>query len=96
MAQAQRAEGADDEQQTTSFSNKPVVLADNGHGTKVKLWNNDGKKGEYQTVTIERSFKREGSDQWETQKVSLTNCRRSGPIHRFQANALFEQESSVF
>jgi hypothetical protein len=28
-----------------SFSNKPTLLADNGHGTKVKLWNNNGKHG---------------------------------------------------
>jgi hypothetical protein len=69
-ANAQRAEEQPPEE-PKSFANKPVVLADNGHGTKVKMWNNDGKNGEYQTVSIERSFKREGSDQWETQKVSI-------------------------
>jgi hypothetical protein len=53
------------------FSNKPTVVADNGHGTKVKLWTNKGENGEYQTVSIDRSFKREGSDQWETQKANL-------------------------
>jgi hypothetical protein len=56
-----------------SFSNKPVVLADSGHGTKVKLWTNKNKADntEFQTVSIERSFKRQGSEQWETQKVNL-------------------------
>ncbi len=56
-----------------SFSNKPVVLGDTGHGTKVKLWTNKNKAdgSEFQTVSIERSFKRQGSEQWETQKVNL-------------------------
>lgn len=56
-----------------SFSNKPLVLADSGHGTKVKLWTNKNKAdgSEFQTVSIERSFKRQGSEQWETQKVNL-------------------------
>jgi len=53
------------------FTTSPTVLADNGHGTKVKLWNNKGENGEYQTLSIERSFKREGSDQCESQKVNL-------------------------
>ena len=39
MAQAQRADNdGTGDQQTTSFSNKPIVLADNGHATRVKLW----------------------------------------------------------
>jgi hypothetical protein len=61
------------EEQTESFSNKPVVLSDTGHGTKVKLWNNKNKTDgtDFQTVSIERSFKRKDSDQWETQKVNL-------------------------
>jgi hypothetical protein len=56
-----------------SFSNKPVMLADTGHGTKVKLWTNRNKTDgtEFQTISIERSFKRQGSEQWETQKVNL-------------------------
>ena len=73
MAQdnAQRADEPADQQE--SFSNKPVVLADTGHGTRVKLWTNKNKSDgtEFQTVSIERSFKRQGSDQWETQKVNL-------------------------
>jgi hypothetical protein len=74
MAQdnAQRADEQAGEPQE-SFSNKPVVLADTGHGTRVKLWNNKNKAdgSEFQTVSIERSFKRQGSEQWETQKVNL-------------------------
>jgi hypothetical protein len=67
---AQRADNQDEE--SKSFTNKPVVLADNGHGTKVKLWPNDGPgQPGLPNVAIERSFKREGSEQWETQKVSL-------------------------
>ena len=27
-----------------SFTNKLVLLVDNGHGTKVKLWPNDGPR----------------------------------------------------
>lgn len=74
MAQAQRAESADDsEQQSTSFANKPTVLADNGHGTKVKLWSNKLEDGrEFQTVSIERSYKPKGSEEFKTDKVSLT------------------------
>jgi hypothetical protein len=54
MAQAQRAESEDEgDQQSASFSNRPVVLADNGHGTKVKLWTNKTGEGkEFQTVSI--------------------------------------------
>jgi hypothetical protein len=66
----QRADESE-ESQSTSFSNKPVVLADNGHSTKVKLWTNKTENGEFHTVSIERSFKRQGSEQWETQKVNL-------------------------
>ena len=55
-----------------TFTNKPTVLADNGHGTKVKLWPSDGPGQQgIPNVAIERSFKRKGSDQWETQKVSI-------------------------
>ncbi len=72
MAQsnAQRAESSDEQQE--SFSNKPILLADNGHGTKVKLWLNNGQgQSGIPNVSIERSFKRKESDQWETQKVSI-------------------------
>jgi hypothetical protein len=72
MAQhAQRADEGDDQPQPQAegFSNKPTVLADNGHGTKVKLWNNKGSKGDFQTVSIERSYK--DGEEWKTQKVSL-------------------------
>ena len=73
MAQdnTQRADEQPMEQQE-SFSNKPQVLADNGRGTKVKLWTNRKADGsEFQTISIERSFKRQGSENWETQKVTL-------------------------
>jgi len=63
-----RTEG---DQPEESFSNKPVVISDNGHGTKVKLWTNKTDTGEFHSISIERSFKRKGSEQWETQKVSL-------------------------
>jgi hypothetical protein len=71
QANAERTDEPSDERE--SFSNKPVVLADTGHGTKVKLWTNKNKTDgtEFQTVSIERSFKRQGSEQWETQKVNL-------------------------
>ena len=70
QSNAQPADNQEDEQK--SFANKPILLADNGHGTKVKLWPNDGPgQPGIPNVAIERSFKREGSEQWETQKVSL-------------------------
>jgi len=70
QSNAQRADESDEPQ--GSFTNKPVLLADNGHGTKVKLWPNDGPgQNGIPNVAIERSFKRKDSEQWETQKVSL-------------------------
>ena len=47
------------------------MLADNGRGSKVKLWTNKADGREYQTVSIERRFKRKDNEQWETQKVSI-------------------------
>jgi len=70
QSNAQRAEEPSDSS-SESFSNKPVVLADNGHGAKVKLWTNRADGREFQTVSIERSFKRKDSELWETQKVNL-------------------------
>lgn len=67
MSDAAEADQPTDERKFTG--SKPVVLADNGHGTKVKLWKNTGKNGEFPTVSIERSYK-DGED-WKTQKVSL-------------------------
>jgi hypothetical protein len=65
----QRAEAPEEPQ--GSFTNKPVLLADNSHGTKIKLWPNDGPgQTGIPNVSIERSFKRKDSDQSETQKVS--------------------------
>jgi len=66
-----RATNDEPQEQRESHANRPTILPDNGHGTKVNLWNNKGENGEYQTVSIERSLKREGSDQWETQKFNL-------------------------
>jgi hypothetical protein len=70
MPQAHRA--SEPEDQAESFSNKPILLADNGHGTKVKLWlNNEPGRSGIPNVSVERSFKRKDSEEWETQKVSL-------------------------
>src|SRR5436190_1842485 len=54
MAQDNAAR-ADEESSAESFSNKTVVMADNGHGAKVKLWTNKSDKGEFHTVSIELS-----------------------------------------
>lgn len=63
---------ATEEGSSESFANKPVVLADNGHGTKVKLWKNKtAEGGEFQTVSIERSYKPKGSEEYKTERVSL-------------------------
>jgi hypothetical protein len=78
MAQAKRNEQPTEhesqppQEQTTSFTNKPIALSDNGHGTKVKLWPNDGPgQSGIPNVSVERSFKRKDSEEWETQKVTL-------------------------
>ena len=71
QSSAQRAQTADD--QSESPPNKPTVLADNGHGTKVKLWSNKTDAGgEFQTVSIERSYKPKGSEEYKTDRVSLS------------------------
>jgi len=71
MPQTQAA--VQQEEPTASFANKPVVLADNGHGTKVKLWNNKTEEGrDFPTVSIERSYKPKGSEEYRTDRVSLT------------------------
>jgi hypothetical protein len=70
MPQARRADQADE--QAESFTNRPILLADNGHGTKVKLWpNTEAGRSGIPNVSVERSFKRKDSEDWETQKVSL-------------------------
>src|SRR5690554_1525954 len=59
MGSTQRAAATEDntDEQTTSHTNRPTVLFDDGHGTKVKLWNNRAEGGkEYQNIAIERSF----------------------------------------
>lgn len=74
QASAKRAEPVPENpvEQKESFSNKPTVLADNGHGTRVKLWTNKTEAGgEFQTVSIERSYKPKGSEEYKTDKVSL-------------------------
>ncbi len=44
-------------QDEKSFANKPTILADNGSRTKVKLWNNNGKNGEFQTCAAQELHK---------------------------------------
>jgi hypothetical protein len=71
--QAGQAAEPANEEKTPSFSNKPLVPADNGHGTKVKLWNNkldDGR--EFPTISIERSYKQKDSEEYKTDKSVLT------------------------
>jgi hypothetical protein len=72
MPQPNTARAEEPQEQRESHASRPILLADNGHGTKVKLWANDapGQSG-IPNISIERSFKRKDSDQWETQKVSI-------------------------
>ena len=70
MAQAQAAEAANDEggEPTRSFSKKPpTVLYDNGHGTKVKRWDEG-----VSNIQIERSYKPKDAKDYVTDSINVT------------------------
>lgn len=72
MQKSNTARADDAEGSQGSFTNRPVMLADNGHGTKIKLWPNDGPgQNGIPNVSIERSFKRKDSEEWECQFSDL-------------------------
>jgi hypothetical protein len=75
MSNAARDRGDEPEpnfvDRTARGKKQPFVLYDNGHGTQVKQWSG-GKDGQFINTVIENSFKRQGSEQYETQSVSLT------------------------
>jgi hypothetical protein len=63
MAHAQRAESADDEQQT-SGSSRPVKTFRQG-GVEVSIWRNAGKEGgDLYNATIRKSYKDEATGEW--------------------------------
>jgi hypothetical protein len=87
MAQTNAAEAANDDQgeQARSFSKKPpTVVYDNGHGTRVKKWD-DG----ISNIQIERSYKPKGSEEYVTQTINLTPEEALGVI--FGLNKGIEQ-----
>jgi hypothetical protein len=55
---------------TTSGGNRPTVIFDNGHGTRLKLWTNQGKNGEYETGVLETGYY-DSDQKWIEQKVQL-------------------------
>jgi len=65
MAQAQRAEAANDEQ--SSGSARPVKSFRQG-GVKVDVWRNPGQNGDMFNTTISNSYKDEASGEWKDTK----------------------------
>jgi hypothetical protein len=61
MAQAQRAEAANDEQ--SSGSARPVKTFKQG-GVEVSVWRNPGEQGDMYNATIRKSYKDEKSGEW--------------------------------
>jgi len=62
MAQAQRAEVADDDQ-VTGRSARPVATFKQG-GVEVSVWKNSGEQGDIYNATIRKSYKDEKSGEW--------------------------------
>jgi hypothetical protein len=82
MAQAQAAAAFDDAGNESSrpFSKKaPAVLYDNGHGTKVKRWD-DG----ISNIQIEHSYKPKDSDQYVTHTINVTPEEALGIVFGLQ------------
>jgi hypothetical protein len=84
MANAQRAEAANDEQ---SGSARPVKSFRQG-GVKVDVWRNPGQNGDMFNTTISNSYKDDASGEWkDTKSFSPTDlavlCQLSGQA--FQA-----------
>jgi hypothetical protein len=65
MAQAQRAEGANDEQSGSSA--RPVKSFRQG-GVKVDVWRNPGQNGDMFNTTISNSYKDDASGEWKDTK----------------------------
>jgi hypothetical protein len=71
MAQAQRAESANDEQ--TSGSARPIKTFKQG-GVEVSVWRNSGEKGDMYNTTFRNSYKDDKSGEWkETSSFSPTD-----------------------
>jgi hypothetical protein len=72
MAQAQRAEAANDEQ-VTGRSARPVATFKQG-GIEVSVWKNPGERGDLYNTTIRNSYKDDKSGEWkETSSFSPTD-----------------------
>jgi len=70
LSQAQRTEAQDDKK---TFTNKPVMLLEQrspSEGYALAKRRPPARNG-IPNVAIERSLKRDGSEEWDTQKVSL-------------------------
>jgi hypothetical protein len=62
MAQAHRAEAANDDQQSSFSKNKPVAEVRHGN-VKIALWENDGTSGKFYTASAPAiSFKDEAGN----------------------------------
>jgi hypothetical protein len=85
MAQAQRAEAANDEQ--SSGSARPIKTFKQG-GVEVSVWRNPGEQGDMYDATIRKSYKDEKSGEWkETSTFGPTDLAVVSPLsgQAFQA-----------
>jgi hypothetical protein len=86
MAQAQRAEAANDEQRTSA---RPIKIFKQG-GVEVSLWRNSGEKGDMYNTTIRNSYKDENSGEWkETSSFSPTDLAVVAQLKRSPSGDFF-------
>ena len=83
MTQTQAAVAANDEsgeQTPRSFSKKPpTVLYDNGHGTRVKRWDEG-----ISNIQIERSYKPKDAKEYVTDSINVTPEEALGIVFGLQ------------
>lgn len=58
------------QEKLTQKKTPPEVLYDNQHGTKVKLWQNEGKNGPFTNVSMENNIP-DGNGGWEKRTVRI-------------------------
>jgi hypothetical protein len=92
QSNAQRADNDDQgDQNTKSFSKKPpTVLYDNGHGTRVKRWDEG-----ISNIMIEHSYKPKDATDYVTEKVSITPEEALGIIFGLQKGVEQTMEKSA-
>jgi hypothetical protein len=61
---------------------QPIVLYDDGHGNKLKIWNNIGRNGDFTNATLEHSYK-DAEEKFQTQRVSINEKHYSALAEGF-------------